>query len=58
MKVEWFTANICNVPCMEVANHARSSNYTTPKTALFDGNITPKRRGSVIPRRDFSRRYV
>ena len=58
MRVVCFTANSYNVPFMEVANHAPSSNYTTPKTALFDGNIPPKRRGSVIPRRDFSRRYV
>lgn len=58
MKVGWFTANSCNVPCMEVANHAPSTSYMTPKIALFDGNFDPKRCGSVIPHRDFSRWLV
>lgn len=54
MKVEWFAANICKLQCTGIVNHAQSSSYTTPKTALFDGKIQPKRRGTVIPRRDFS----
>jgi len=55
MRVVCFTANTCNVPCMEVANHAPNTNFMTQKTALFDGKIPPKRCGTVNPHRDFSR---
>ena len=58
MRVECFIVNSYNVPCTEVANHARSLNGMTPKTALFDGKIPPKGCGTVIPHRDFSRRCV
>ena len=58
MRVDWFIANTCNVPCTEVVNHARSLNGMTPKIALFDGIFPPKRCGTVIPHRDFSRRCV
>ena len=55
MRVEWYTANICNVPCTGIVGHVPNTNFMTPKTALFDGNLEPKRCGSVIPHRDFSR---
>lgn len=58
MRVVCFTANSCNVPCTEVANHAPNTNFMTPKIALFDGNFDPKRRGTVIPRRDFRECYM
>ena len=58
MRVGWFIANICNVPCTEVVNHARSLNGMTQKIALFDGKIPPKRCGTVIPHRDFRECYV
>ena len=54
MRVGWFIVNTYNVPCTGIVSHARSSNYTTLKTALFDGNFDPKRCGTVIPHRDFS----
>lgn len=54
MRVEWFAANGCKLPCTGIVSHVPSLNCMTPKTALFDGIFGLKRRGSVIPRRDFS----
>lgn len=58
MKVEWFTANGCKLPCTGIVSHARSLNGMTPKIALFDGIFRAKRCGTVIPHRDFSRWLV
>ena len=58
MRAEWYTANIYNVPCTGIVSHVPNTNFMTPKTALFDGNLEPKRCGSVIPHRDFSRWLV
>lgn len=58
MRVVWFSANTCNVPCMGVANHAPNTNFMTQKTALFDGIFRAKRCGTVIPHRDFRSSYV
>lgn len=58
MKWEWFAVSSCKRVCMEIVNHAHNTNSTTQKTALFDGKIPPKRCGTVIPHRDFSRWVV
>ena len=58
MRVECFIVNSYNVPCTEIANHAPSTNYMTPKTALFNGIFDPKWCGTVIPHRDFRECYV
>lgn len=58
MKVEWYTADGCILPCTEIVNHVRSTNFMTPKTSLFDGIFRAKRCGTVIPHRDFRECYV
>ena len=58
MKVGWFVANGCKLQCTGIVSHATNLSCMTPKIALFDGKSRPKRRGSVIPRRDFSRMVV
>ena len=54
MRVVWFSADGCIVPCMGIANHAPNTNFMTQKMSLFDGNFPPKRCGTVKPHRDFS----
>lgn len=58
MKVVWFIVNGCKSQCTGIVNHAPSLNYTTLKTALFDGIFPRKMCGTVIPHRDFSGKVV